>query len=92
MFTMKSKVVSWPSAVSDDLVQSVDQKSVKHGASQFQNVRVNFHKFHAWFSMRLSVRLDYHKFCARRVLKMLTGAHKIQRMASALTFLERYHR
>jgi hypothetical protein len=26
MFTMKSKVVSWPSIVSDELVQSVDRK------------------------------------------------------------------
>jgi hypothetical protein len=26
MFTIKNKVVSWPSAVSDDLVQSVHQK------------------------------------------------------------------
>jgi hypothetical protein len=27
---------------------------VKDGTSQFQNFRVNFHKFHALFSMRLS--------------------------------------
>jgi hypothetical protein len=27
---------------------------VKHGASQFQNFRVNFHKFHAPFSTRWS--------------------------------------
>jgi hypothetical protein len=38
--------------MSDDLVQSVDQKSVKDGTSQFQNFRVNFHKFHALFCMR----------------------------------------
>jgi hypothetical protein len=43
-----------PFAVSDDLVQSVEQKNVKDGASQFQNFHVNFHKFHALFSMRLS--------------------------------------
>jgi hypothetical protein len=43
-----------PSVVSDDIVQSVDQKSVKDGASQFRNFRVNFHKFHALFSTRLS--------------------------------------
>jgi hypothetical protein len=35
-------------------VQSVDQKSVKDGASQFQNFYANFHKFHALFSTRLS--------------------------------------
>jgi hypothetical protein len=38
-----------PSIVSDDLVQSVDQISVKDGASQFQNFLVNFHKFHSLF-------------------------------------------
>jgi transposase len=43
-----------PIVVSDDLVQSVDEKCVNEGASQFQNFRVNFHKFHALFSTRLS--------------------------------------
>jgi hypothetical protein len=33
MFTMKSEVVGRPSVMSDDLVQSVDQKYVKDGAS-----------------------------------------------------------
>jgi hypothetical protein len=47
MFMMKSEVVGQQPVVSDDLVQSVDQKSVKDGASEFQNVRLNFHKFHA---------------------------------------------
>jgi transposase len=49
-----------PSVVSDDLVRSVDQtkKIVKDGASQFQKFHVNFHKFHAFFSTRLS-QLDY---------------------------------
>jgi hypothetical protein len=36
--------------VSDDLVKSV----VKYGSSQFQNYCVNFHKFQALFSIRLS--------------------------------------
>jgi hypothetical protein len=51
------------------------KKFVKDGASQFQNFRGNFCKFHT-----------------RWVLKMLTGAHKMQRTASALTFLEQYHK
>jgi hypothetical protein len=37
-----------PSVVSDNFVQSVDQLNCKR--SQFQNFRVNFHKFHALFS------------------------------------------
>jgi hypothetical protein len=40
----------------------------------------------------ITVRLGYHKFCARWVLKMLTGAHKIKRLASAFTFLEQHHK
>jgi hypothetical protein len=88
MFTMKSEVVRTPSVMSDDLFQSVDQKICERRrfTSQFQNFHVNFHNFHALFSTRLSVRLGHHKFCARWVPKMLTGAHKTQRMASALTF------
>jgi hypothetical protein len=42
-----------PSVVSDDLVQSIDKKFVKDDASQFQNFRVNFHKFHTLFCTRL---------------------------------------
>jgi hypothetical protein len=43
-----------PSVVSDDLVQSVDKKFMIDSASQFQNFRMNFHKFHSLFSTRLS--------------------------------------
>jgi hypothetical protein len=44
----------WPSVVSD-LAQSVDQNIRKNNASQYQNFfSVNFHKFHAPFSTRLS--------------------------------------
>jgi hypothetical protein len=64
---------------------------VKDGPSQFQNFRVNFHKFHALYEI-ITVRLGYHKFCASWASKMLKGAHKTQRMASAMTFLERYHK
>jgi hypothetical protein len=40
----------------------------------------------------ITVRLGYHKFCARWVPQMLTDAHGTQRMASALTFLEGCHK
>jgi hypothetical protein len=49
---MKSEMIGWQSSVSDDLVQTVDEKIVKDSASQFHNVYVNFHIFHALFSMR----------------------------------------
>jgi hypothetical protein len=44
----------WPSVVNDDLVQSVDQKICERQHLQFQNICVNFHKFHTLFSTRLS--------------------------------------
>jgi hypothetical protein len=50
MFTVKSKVVSEPSAVFKVLTNIF----VKDGASKFENFHVNFHKFHALFCMRLS--------------------------------------
>jgi hypothetical protein len=40
----------------------------------------------------IAVRLGYHKFFARWVLKILMGVHKTQGMASALAFLEQYHK
>jgi hypothetical protein len=40
--------------VSDDLIQCWPKKSVKDSALQFHNFHVNFHKFHALFSTRLS--------------------------------------
>jgi hypothetical protein len=36
------------------LFQVLAKKYVKNGTSQFQNLRVNFHKFHVPFSTRLS--------------------------------------
>jgi hypothetical protein len=41
----------------------------------------------------ITVRLGYHKFCPRWVPRILTGAHKSQKMASAFVdFLEKYHK
>ncbi|KAJ4435619.1 hypothetical protein ANN_18235 [Periplaneta americana] len=44
------------------------------------------------FFARLPMQhLGYHKICARWVPRQLSDQHKTQRMASALTFLMRYH-
>jgi hypothetical protein len=40
----------------------------------------------------MTVRAGYQNFFARWLLKMLTGMHKTQRMASVLKCLERYHK
>jgi hypothetical protein len=52
-FTMNSEVVSYLHWVMI-LSKVLTKKFVKEGASQFQNFRVNFHKFHVLFSMKLS--------------------------------------
>jgi hypothetical protein len=82
-----------PSVVSDDLVQSVDQKICERRRFKISKLSCEFPQVsHTLLHVVITVRLGYHKFCAKWVPKMLTGAHKTQRMASALTFLERYHR
>jgi hypothetical protein len=43
-----------PSVVSGDLAQSVDQITCERRCFKFQKFRVNFHRFHTLFSMRLS--------------------------------------
>jgi hypothetical protein len=69
--------------VSDDLVQSVHQKKlwkmVLHNLVSFMWISTNF----THCSLRDYHRLGSHKFYARWVLKMLTVAHKMQRIVSA---------
>jgi hypothetical protein len=43
-----------PAICSERWLKVLINKSVKDGASQFQNFHVNFHKFQALFSKRLS--------------------------------------
>jgi hypothetical protein len=74
------------------LFKVLTKKCVKDSASQFQNFPMIFHEFHALLYGIITVRLAYHKFCVRWVLKMLMVAHKTQRMASAWPPLERYHK
>jgi hypothetical protein len=89
---MKSKVVGQPSAVSDDLVQSVDQTICE---------RWGFTISELWYELpQISCTLLYeiitdrlgYQVCARSVPKMLKVAHKMQRMTSVLTYLEWYHK
>jgi hypothetical protein len=60
---MKSEMVGCSSVVSEDLVQSVDQKLVKDGTSQFQNVHVDFQQISLTLLYEIiTVRLGYHKY------------------------------
>jgi hypothetical protein len=84
MFTMKSEVVSLPSAVSDHPVQSVEQKICERRRFTISEVSCEFPQISRTLLYEIiAVRLGYHKFSATWVPKMLTGAHKTQRMASA---------
>jgi hypothetical protein len=82
-----------PSVVSDDLVQSVDHKSCERQHFTISELSCEFPQIsRAVLYKIIAVRLGYHKFCMRWVLKMHRVVHKIQRMASALTYLEWYHK
>jgi hypothetical protein len=71
-----------PSVVSD-LIASVDQKSCERRRFTISEISSRTVLYEI-----IMVILGYHKFCTKRVPKILTRAHKMQRMASALTFLE----
>jgi len=59
--------------------------------SQFLICPCTFLRFQGLYDI-VSSHLCYRKVCARWVAKMLTEEHKKQRVASALTFLMRYHK
>jgi hypothetical protein len=72
--------------VGDDLIQSVDQKISKRRRITISELWLEFPQIsRTLFCEIIKVSIGYHKFSARWILKMLTGAHKTQRMASALT-------
>jgi transposase len=75
-----------PPVVSNDLVQSVHQKSCERRRF-IMELSCEFSQISRTILYEIrTIRLGYHKFCARWVLKMITGAHKTLRMDSALTF------
>jgi hypothetical protein len=75
--------------VSDDLIQSVDQTICERQCFTISELLREFPQISPILLYEImTVRLDYHKICTRQVPKMLTGAHKIQGMALALTYLE----
>jgi hypothetical protein len=82
-----------PSVVRDDLTQNVDQKICERQHFTIPEFLYEFPQIsHIVLYEIIIIRLGYHKFCTRRVPKAFTGAHKMQRIALALTFLEQYHK
>ena len=79
------------SNVTDELVQKVDQCVSGNRRFTIPGLPEEFPQISRTNLYRtVTDRLGYHKFCARWVPKQLTDLHKIQRMGSALTFLQRY--
>jgi hypothetical protein len=66
---------SRPSVVSDDLVQSVDQKICERWHFTISEHSYAFSQIsYTVIYKSITVRLGYNKFCARWVAKMLKGA------------------
>jgi hypothetical protein len=75
--------------VSDDLVQNVDQKICEKECFTISELSCEFPEIsYTVLYEIITVRLGYYKFCIRWVPKMPMDVHIMQRMASALTFLE----
>jgi hypothetical protein len=76
---MMSKAVGRPSVVSDDLVQSADQKICERQRFTISDLSCEFSQISCTVLCEIiTVRLGYHKFCARWVLKMLTSAQNAE--------------
>jgi hypothetical protein len=76
----------WPSVVSDDLIQSVDQKICERRLFTFSELSCEFSQISQLFSTKLSQ-------LGKAVTSfMLMGVHTMQKMASAVTFLKPYYK
>jgi hypothetical protein len=83
----------WPSVVSDDIVQNIDQKICERQHFKFSKFSCEFPQVsHTVLYEIITVRLGYHKFWATCVPKMLTSAHSITEWLRIWLFLERYHK
>jgi hypothetical protein len=75
------------SVVSDDLVQNVDQEICVRWRFTISELSCESPQIsHSLLYKITTVRLGYHMICTIWVMKMLTSAYKMQRMALALTF------
>jgi transposase len=75
------------SVVSDDLVQNVDPEICERQRFTISELSYEFRQISLTVLHQIiTVRIGYHEFCATWVLKMLTGAHKKQRIVSVLAF------
>jgi hypothetical protein len=79
--------------VSHDFVQSDEQKICERWRFTISELSCKFPQISLTVLYKnITLRLGYNKFFPSWALKMLMNAHKTQRMASTLTFLEQFHR
>jgi hypothetical protein len=82
MFTMKYKVFDRPSAVSDHLIQNVDQEIGERRRFTISEFSYEFPEISPIpLYEDIAARICYYMFRTKWVPKMLTGVHKTQRMA-----------
>jgi hypothetical protein len=79
--------------VMSNLVQSVDQQICERWHFIISERSCEFPQILCTVLREIiAYRLGCHNFCTRWVLKMLTGAHKTWKMASALALLQPYYK
>lgn len=82
-----------PSVRTDDLAERVNAKVRENRRFTISDLSIEFPEVSKTTLFRIVTdTLGYRKLCARWVPKMLTSAHKDQRLKSARAFLDRFHR
>ncbi|KAJ4445791.1 hypothetical protein ANN_12476 [Periplaneta americana] len=80
-----------PSLITEDLKTKVD-RILQDRRTSLDELHIAFPNIsRSLLGEIVSQHLGYHKICALWVPRQLSDQHKTQRMASALTFLMRYH-
>ncbi|KAJ4447106.1 hypothetical protein ANN_09106 [Periplaneta americana] len=81
-----------PSLITEDLKTKVNDRILQDRRTSLDELHIAFPDIsRSLLGEIVSQHLGLHKICARWVPRQLSDQHKTQRMASALTFLMRYH-
>ncbi|KAJ4425552.1 hypothetical protein ANN_27747, partial [Periplaneta americana] len=81
-----------PSLITEDLKTKVNNRILQDRRTSLDELHIAFPDIsRSLLGETVLQHLGYHKICARWVPRQLSDQHKTQRMASALTFLMRYH-
>ncbi|KAJ4435469.1 hypothetical protein ANN_18085, partial [Periplaneta americana] len=81
-----------PTLITEDLKTKVNDRILQDRRTSLDELHIAFPDIsRSLLGEIVSQHLGYHKICARWVPRQLSDQHKTQRIASALTFLMRYH-